>query len=277
MERVLEFVAGLSIEERRHLPGLNPERADIILAGLAAATEVIQHFDARGITVSAFGLREGLLLHLAQPASERREPTRAAAMRRFADRCRSDRRHVEQVRRLSAQLFERLGKRLGCEDGDWELLEAAALLHDVGQLVSYKGHHRHSYHLISHAESLPLSATERVLVAVMSRYHRKAPPSKKHEEYARLDQGDRARVRRLAALLRVADGLDRGHVAAVEKLRLRLTATRMLVEAVPRLATTDLKLEIWGANRKADLLQKLLGVPIVIRAAPVRGVSMTPA
>jgi exopolyphosphatase/guanosine-5'-triphosphate,3'-diphosphate pyrophosphatase len=269
MERVLERVTSLTIEERRAIPGLNPERADIILAGLAVATEVLEHFEARGVTVSAFGLREGLLLHLAQPTNGKRGPTRAAALRRFADRCRSDRRHIEQVERLSRMLYERLGKRLGCEDGDWDLLEAAALLHDVGQLVSYKGHHRHSYHLISHAESLPLSPRERLLVAVISRYHRKAPPSKKHEEFVQLDQADRARVRRLAGLLRVADGLDRGHVAAVEKVRLRLTAERLLVEAVPRLATTDLKLEIWGANRKADLLAKLLGVDIVIRAAAV--------
>jgi exopolyphosphatase/guanosine-5'-triphosphate,3'-diphosphate pyrophosphatase len=267
MQRILEWLTTLSIEERRAVPGLNPERADIILAGIAVATEVLSHFDAPGITVSAFGLREGLLLHLAQPASDRKEPSRATALRRFADRCRTDRRHVEQVLTLARGLFDHLGKRLGCEAGDWELLEGASLLHDVGQLVSYKGHHRHSYHLIRHAESLPMTPQERELVAIVSRYHRRSPPSKKHPEFAALGQMDRARVKRLAALLRVADGLDRGHVAAVERVRLRVGATKLLIEATPRLATTDLKLEIWGATRKADLLEKLLGVDVEIRAA----------
>ena len=269
LQRLLEWVATLSLEERRRLPGLNPERADIILAGLTVAATVMDWFATPGATVSAFGLREGLLLHLAQPAEDRKEPTRAKALRRFADRCRTDRRHVEHVERLARILYDRLGERLGVEPGDWELLEAASLLHDVGQLVSYKGHHKHSYHLILHAESLPMTPHERMLVAVISRYHRKRPPTKKHPEFAALSAADRARVRRLAGLLRVADGLDRGHVSAVETIKLRLTSSRLLIEALPRLASTDLKLECWGASRKSDLLAKLLGVEVVVRAADV--------
>lgn len=271
MQRILDWLATLSVDERRKVPGLNPERADIILAGVAVATEVLSHFDASGVTVSAFGLREGLLLHLAQPEG-RKEPSRATALRRFADRCRTDRRHVEQVLTLARVLYDALEKRLGCLAGDWEILEAASLLHDVGQLVSYKGHHRHSYHLILHAEALPLSPHERMLVAVVSRYHRKRPPTRKHPEFAALNDDDRARVRRLAALLRVADGLDRGHVAAVEHLRVRLGASKLTIDATPRLATTDLKLEIWGALKKADLLEKLLGASVDIRAASVADV-----
>ena len=269
MQRILEWLTKMSVEERRQVPGLNPERADIILAGVAVATEVLSHFGAAGVCVSAFGLREGLLLHLAQPAGDRKEPNRATALRRFADRCRTDRRHVEQVLALAKPLFDALGKRLGCQPGDWEILEAAALLHDVGQLVSYKGHHRHSYHLILHAESLPMSTDERKLVAIVSRYHRKRPPTKKHPEFAALSKQDRDKVRRLAALLRVADGLDRGHVAAVEHVRVRLADTRLTIDVTPRLAGTDLKLETWGATRKSDLMAKLLGVEVDIHTASV--------
>jgi exopolyphosphatase/guanosine-5'-triphosphate,3'-diphosphate pyrophosphatase len=268
LQRVLEWMSTLSLEERRKVGGLNPERADIIVAGLAVAAEVLERFDARGVTVSAFGLREGLLLHLATP-TDAQQPSRARALRRFADRCRTDRRHVEQVLRLSRRLFDTLGKRLECSPADWDLLEAAALLHDVGQLVSYKSHHKHSYHLIGHAEALPLSPRDRLLVAVISRYHRKSPPSKKHPEFAALTPEERTRVRRIAALLRVADGLDRGHVAAVEALRIRTLPAKLLIDVVPRLATTDLKLELWGATRKADLLEKLLEKEVVVRAAAV--------
>ncbi len=268
IQRVLEWLSGMSVEERRKVPGLNAERADIIPAGLAVAAEVLAHFAALELTVSAFGLREGLLLHLARPQPSGDEgPKRLRALRRFAERCRTDRRHVEQVLGLARRLFDVLGKHLGCTPADWDLLEAAALLHDVGALVSYKGHHKHSYHLIAHAEALPLPPADRQLVAIVSRYHRKAPPSKKHPEFGALKPEERARVRRVAAILRVADGLDRGHVSAVESVRVRLLPGRVLVDAAPRFASTDLKLELWGAQRKADLLEELLDREVVVRAA----------
>jgi len=269
LQRVLEWLAAMSVDERRKVKGLNPERSDIIVAGLAVAAEVLEQFDAPKVTVSAFGLREGLLIHLSRPPVEAEAPTRARALRRFADRCRTDRRHGEQTARLARKLFDVLGKRLGCVPEDWDLLEAASLLHDVGTLVSYRSHHKHSYHLIAHAEALPFSPRERVLIALISRYHRKRAPSKKHIEFAALEPEDRALVRRLSALLRVACGLDRSHVSAVEALRLRLLPERLVIDVIPRLASTDLKLELWGAQRKADLLGKLLGREIVVRAAHV--------
>ncbi len=251
------------------MPGLNAERADIIVAGLAVAAEVLELFDAPKITVSAFGLREGLLIHLARPAVQGQAPNRAKALSRFADRCRADRRHGEQTARLARKLFDVLGKRLGCSPDDWELLEAAAVLHDVGQIVSYRSHHKHSYHLIAHAEALPFAPRERIQIALISRYHRKRGPTKRHPEYVALEPEERARVRRLSALLRVACGLDRGHVSAVEAMRVRVMPDRVLLDVVPRLVTTDLKLELWGAQRKADLLGKLLGREVVVRAAPL--------
>ena len=278
MQRVLEWLGGKSVEERRAVDGLNSERADIIPAGLAVAAEVMEHFATPQLTVSAFGLREGLLLHLARPSAPAERPAdRLKALRRFAERCRTDRRHVEQVLRLAERLFQVLGKHLGCTSEDWSLLEAAALVHDVGQLVSYRGHHRHSFHLIAHADALPFPPRERLLLAVISRYHRKAPPSKKHPEFAQLTQEERARVRRIAAILRLADGLDRGHVSAVESLRLRLLPGRLLVDVTPRLVTTDLKLELWGAKRKADLLEELLDREVAVRAPALAPRSATVA
>jgi exopolyphosphatase / guanosine-5'-triphosphate,3'-diphosphate pyrophosphatase len=266
LERVLEWLTAMKLEERRTVPGLNAERADIIVAGLAVAAETLAHFDGSQVTVSAFGLREGLLLHLAR-RNGGEPPNELRAIRRFADRCRTDRRHVEQVLKLSRTLFDTLGKRLGCTSADWPLLQAAALLHDVGQLVSYKGHHRHSYHLIMHAETLPFTPEDRTLVGIISRYHRKGVPSKKHEEYGALTRENRARVKRLAALLRVADGLDRGHVAAVGAVRVGRANGALRIEAVPRLAGADLTLELWGAKRKADLLEDLMETKVEIRAA----------
>jgi len=257
VEQLIDWLASRTPEQRRQVPGLSPERADIILAGLAVTAELLDWLRARSITVSAFGLREGLLLEIAG-AKEISAPDPLRLFREFAERCQCDRRHVEQVRYLALQLFDQLGAALGCEPDERLLLEAAGLLHDVGQLVSYRKHHKHSFQLISHAERVGLPPRERGLVALISRYHRRTGPRKKHPDFAALPPDDQAVVRRLSGLLRVADGLDRGHTAAVETVAAELTPGALIVRIAPRLAGADLGLECWGASRKADVLAKLL-------------------
>jgi len=263
VEQLLEWLSTKTSEERAQVPGLNPQRADIILAGLAVTAELLDLTDARNITVSAYGLREGLLLEM---VGDQRalvaDPLRA--MREFVERCQGDLRHVEQVRLLALQLYERLAATLGCQPEEQSLLEAASLLHDVGQVVSYRRHQKHSYQLILHAERLRFTARDRLLVATISRYHRKAGPRKKHEEFTRLSPEDQAVVRRLSGLLRVADGLDRGHAAMITGLTTRLTKDGLTIRVAPSTPKADLSLELWGATRKADVLEDLLGRPVAI-------------
>ena len=268
VEALLEWLSTMTAAERARVPGLNPQRADIILAGMAVTAELMSLIDAREVTVSAFGLREGLLLDMvgAEAApSKANDPLRL--LREFVDRCRSDRRHVEQVRLLALKLYDELAAELGCNAEERWLLEAAALLHDTGQLVSYARHHKHSYQLIMHADRLGIGLRERTLVALISRYHRKKGPSRKHEEFAGLDEADQQVVRRLSGLLRVADGLDRGHTASVERLTVTLMDDdRCVIRAYPRLQGADLSLEVWGADRKKDVLEKGLRRDVVVAA-----------
>jgi exopolyphosphatase/guanosine-5'-triphosphate,3'-diphosphate pyrophosphatase len=117
-----------------------------------------------------------------------------------------------------------------------------------------------------HAERLDLSARDRALVALVSRFHRKRGPSRRrHPEFAALPKPDRRIVRRLSGLLRVADGLDRGHTAVVERVAAELDDERLLLTAVPRFAGADVSLEVWGAERKTDVLAKALGRAVVLR------------
>ncbi|HEU4827807.1 MAG TPA: Ppx/GppA phosphatase family protein [Gemmatimonadales bacterium] len=271
VEHLLEWLSTKSPEQRRAVAGLSPQRADIILAGLAVTAELLALVDARSLTVSAFGLRDGLLLEMAgADADRRRDPLRL--VREFAERCQSDRRHIEQVRHLSLLLFDQLAPVLGGDPEERLLLESAALIHDVGQLVSYRRHHHHSFQLIMHAERLHFSARDRLLVALISRYHRKSGPSRKDDDYGQLPAEERAIVRRLSGVLRVADGLDRGHTAIIESLATTLTDERLVVSVVPRYAGADLALECWGASRKADVLAKVLGRDVEIRTAAAPGV-----
>jgi exopolyphosphatase/guanosine-5'-triphosphate,3'-diphosphate pyrophosphatase len=267
VEHLLEWLAGMSPERRAQVPGLNPQRADIILAGLAVTAELLERIEAREVKVSAFGLREGLILEMvgaeAAPAAE--DPLRL--IREFVERCHGDRRHVEHVRLLALSLFDQLGEKLGAEADERFLLEAAALLHDVGQMVSYRSHHKHSYQLIMHAERLPLSPRERTLIALISRYHRRKGPRKKHSAFAALNSSERGIVRRLSGILRVADGLDRGHTAIVETVNSEICPTLLTVKAVPRYAEADLSLECWGATQKGDVLAKVMGREVVVEPA----------
>jgi exopolyphosphatase/guanosine-5'-triphosphate,3'-diphosphate pyrophosphatase len=267
VEHLLEWLAAMSPERRMEVPGLNPQRADIILAGMAVTAELLERIEAREVKISAFGLREGLLLEMigadAVPAAV--EPLRL--IREFAERCHSDRRHVEHVRLLALSLFDQLVERLEAGPEERALLEAAALLHDVGQLVSYRKHHKHSYQLIMHAERLPLSPRDRQLIALISRYHRRKGPRKKNAEFAKLDPSEQAIVRRLSGILRVADGLDRGHTAIVESVNVELCPTLVTIKAAPRYAGSDLALECWGASAKADVLAKTLGREVLIESA----------
>ncbi len=267
VEHLLEWLTAMTPQQRGQVPGLNPQRADIILAGLAVTAELLLRIEAREVKVSAFGLREGLLLEMvgaeAAPAAD--DPLRL--IREFVERCHGDRRHVEHVRLLALSLFDQLGERMGVTEEERFLLEAAALLHDVGQLVSYRKHHKHSFQLIMHAERLPLSPRERMLVALISRYHRRRGPRKKHEQLSALEPADRDVVRRMSGLLRVADGLDRGHTAIVETVSAEICPTLITIKAAPRFAEADLSLECWGGNQKADVLAKVMGREVVVEPA----------
>ena len=147
------------------------------------------------------------------------------------------------------------------------MLSDAALLHDIGYHINYENHHKHSYHLISHAELLGMSPVEQVIVANVARYHRGPRPKKKHRNYSGLDKPSRQVVKRLAAILRVADGFDRGHSAAVARVKAEWNDDALTLRAVPAAAGGDVQLELWGAERKSPLLGKLARTPVVITSA----------
>ena len=265
LEHLLDTLQEMTAEERSQVPGLNPARADIIVAGLAVAAEVMARLESRALFASAYGIREGLLLETAKVTPTVTDPgeARERSVREFAERCRYEAPHARQVQRLALQLHDALGPRLGCETGDRQILSDAALLHDIGYHINYDKHHKHSYHLILHADLLGMTPTEQVLVANIARYHRGAAPKKTHENLAGLTGELRKKSRVLSAILRLADGLDRGHVGGVADVKVRWLqrAIRIHPTPVPR---AMLRLELWGAARKASLLGEVAGLPVEV-------------
>lgn len=266
LEHVLDWVQRLDPDERAQVPGLNPARADIIVAGLATAAEVLARFDPRDLLTSSYGIREGLLLESARVTPVVADPgaARERSVREFAEKCHYEEPHSRQVQMLSLQLFDALAARMGLGAVDRRILADAALLHDVGYHINYENHNKHSFHLISHAELLGMTPAEQIAIAHVARYHRGSPPKRKHRRFSQLDRVLRERIVKLSALLRFADGFDRGHVGAVGRLKVRWSQDAVRVTAIEAEGATNLRLECWGASRKRSLLEQVLGRPVEV-------------
>jgi exopolyphosphatase / guanosine-5'-triphosphate,3'-diphosphate pyrophosphatase len=268
LEHIVDMLRNMSLAERQGVPGLNAARSDIILGGLAVAAEVAARVEARELVVSAYGIREGILLESAHVAPSPADPgeARERSVRELAERTHYEEPHSKHVQKLSLQLFDAIGQRLGCIPDDRKLLSDAALLHDIGYHISYDKHNKHSYHLIEHAELLGMTPIEQIVVANVARYHRGAEPKKKHRNYGGLERPVRQTIKKLSAILRVADGFDRGHASAVAELKVRWVERALRITAVPGSHVYNLRLDLWGASRKSNLLSEVAGVPVEIVA-----------
>ncbi|QXE91914.1 Ppx/GppA family phosphatase [Geomonas subterranea] len=261
---LLAMLARKGDKERRALPGLNPDRSDIIVAGVTAVDELMDFFQVNHLKVNERGIREGLILRALRRRNllpeKKRRSWRESALE-FARSCHCDEGHARQVAKLSRQIFHALAKRYGWGDKELRLLDAAAVMHDVGYFISYSSHHKHSYHLIRHADLFGFTPRERELMANIARYHRKSLPKKKHDEFTRLTAADQLLVSRLGGILRLCDGLDRRRNAvvrqldcAIDKDLLRLTLS----------GDEDMSVEVYGAKAKSDLLQEACRLKLVL-------------
>jgi exopolyphosphatase/guanosine-5'-triphosphate,3'-diphosphate pyrophosphatase len=268
LEHIVDLLHNMGPGERQGVPGLNAARADIIVGGLAVAAEVAARLDARELVVSAYGIREGILLESAHVKPESADPgeARERSVRELAEKSHYEEPHSRHVQKLALQIFDSIGQRLGCSADDRKLLADAALLHDIGYHISYDKHNKHSYHLIEHAELLGMTPADQIIVANVARYHRGAEPKKKQRNYGGLDKPMRETIKRLSGILRVADGFDRGHAGAVAEVKVRWMERALRLTAVPTRQTDKLRLELWGASRKSNLLAEVSGVPVEIVA-----------
>jgi exopolyphosphatase/guanosine-5'-triphosphate,3'-diphosphate pyrophosphatase len=262
---LLAMLQRKSCKERRAVAGLSPERADIIVAGVAAVDALMRCFDTNLLRINERGIREGLIIRslsdrgLWQSAGLRRDWRSAA--KEFARSCHSDEEHGEQVRKLALVIFAAMPPEPLFDQRARQMLEAASLLHDVGYFISYDRHHKHSYHLIRHAELFDFSPREREIVANLARYHRKALPKYRHDNYAQLSPADQILVRKLGGILRLAAGLDRRRNGAVDALTCTAASGRFTIDLH---GTEDLSVEAYGGQSKGDLFASAFGCELLI-------------
>ncbi len=257
---------------RLQLPGLDDKRADIILAGALILEGLVTRFDVQEVTFSDYALREGVLLDTMQRTQggslhHLRDVSRRG-IEHLASRNDEDAAHSAHVAKLALQLFDATTRVHGLGEDSRELLEAGALLANVGLSVSHSQHHKHSYYLIRNTDRLVgLTDHEIEMIALIARYHRKSAPKPSHAEYAALSTDDQAVVRVCSGLLRVAIGLDRGHDGKVEAANAEIKKNRVVIEARPTDPAADLTLELYAANERIDLLSAALGRPVSVAQA----------
>lgn len=261
---LLAMLVRKDVKALRNVPGLNPDRADIIVAGLVVIDELMKFFGANMMLVNERGIREGLIISCMKrlqllPDSAAQRSWKGSVLE-FARSCHFDEPHSLHVAKISLSIFDSLAQEFGFKKTDRKLLEAAALLHDVGYFISYNSHHKHSHHLIRHADLFGFSPREREMMALIARYHRKSLPKKKHPEFAGLELKDQQTVSRLGGILRLSDGLDRRRSGLVEVVALSRSGSTFSFKL---LGTEDISVEIFGGNAKKDLFEKAFGGLVV--------------
>ena len=274
---VEELIAARADGTTGELADLDPKRADIILAGALVLEGVVRRFGIKEMVISEYALREGVFLDtIARQRGGSLPHLRDVALRSAIDlmqACDEDPVHSAHVARLALDLFDATASRHDLGADARSLLEAGALLANVGLVISHGKHHKHSYYLIRNSDRLVGFTDQEIeLVAQIARYHRKSAPKPSHPEWAALDDDDQRIVLVAAAVLRVAIGLDRSHRQLVTGVRVTERKGQLLVEADVDDPEADLSLELYAADERSGLLADVLGLPLAI-AAPALAAS----
>jgi exopolyphosphatase/guanosine-5'-triphosphate,3'-diphosphate pyrophosphatase len=230
--------------------------------------------NVRTFAIPAVGVREGLLQEIAREAFSRKEPHRynaaarqlLAGTRSFARRLEYDQQHAEHVRELGTMLFDQLQPVHHLPAQARVILEAGALLHDVGHRISHRGHHKHGEYLALNGDIPGLEGRDRAMVAALVRYHnRKSEPAGHHAAYSSLSSADQRTARGLAAILRIAEALDHSHRQRVMQARASFQRGTVSLQVHAR---GDAAEDLRDANLSAELFEKEFHVRLYFRQAP---------
>jgi exopolyphosphatase/guanosine-5'-triphosphate,3'-diphosphate pyrophosphatase len=265
LRKLYRELAALSITERNKRKGLDTKRADMILHGFIVLLAVMKMANIKTLSVCDKGLREGLLYDFVDKnrkmlqIEDEIEDIRRRSVMTLLHTCRADKLHAEQTAKLSLQIFDALKSihRLGALDR--ELLESAALLHDIGYHISFDKHHKHSFYLINNAEMNGFSSDEIEVIAWTARFHRRGLPKKSSGDFGGLPALKQKRICQMASLLRLADALDHSHFSLVTHLKTTADKTGVLITVI---TSADIQWEIHEANQRKDLFERTYGLPI---------------
>jgi exopolyphosphatase / guanosine-5'-triphosphate,3'-diphosphate pyrophosphatase len=270
IRRLRKDVTGLDLEQRLGIPGLDPRRADLVVAGAVLLDTILRRLGAEELTLCDLALREGLVLDYTR--RNRRQiaqidnipDVRRRSTLELAERCSYYGEHATQVVRLALALFDQTRAVHALTDKEREWLEYASLLHDIGGHISYSGHHKHSYYLIKNGDLRGFHPDEIEVMALVARYHRRGTPRRSHDEYSRLPSSLRRTVKTLASILRVAESLDRSHAQPISGLEVHDRGDDIVISLH---ASGDAELEVWATGRHLEPFEELVGKAVRLEMA----------
>jgi exopolyphosphatase/guanosine-5'-triphosphate,3'-diphosphate pyrophosphatase len=263
LENFTNDVIGMSVNDCVKKFHLSYPDAETLSPALLFYAMLARSLSLKSILATDVSMRHGILIEMTkiEPMGDdfRRQIIRSAW--ETAKKYKAEEPHARHVADLCMVLFESL--RDEHRLGPWYglLLSVAAVLHDIGMFVSARSHHKHSMYLIQNSELFGLSGGDIHLVALIARYHRKASPKAAHPEYASLDREGRLAVAKLAAVLRVADSLDRSHSQRISSIECRLEKDSLVI-SVPDVE--DLTLEQLAVQNKCDMFEEVYGMNVVL-------------
>ena len=264
-----EILSRKTVEKRRKIRGIDDKRAEIIPAGIIILSTIFKLLDLDKITISGYALREGIIIDTMQKrhkdiSKPGFENIRMQSINNLSHSFRNDASHGKHVARLSLQLFDQTKELHKLDDECREYLEAAAILHDVGYHISHANHHRHSLYIIRNSELLGFNENEINIIAHTARYHRKSHPKSSHQEFKALPSEIQMIIKKLAAILRIADSFDRTHRKIVSSLD-----TTIKDESVEIYLHCSNKIkpdiELWNLERRKGLFEEVFGKKIVVK------------
>ena len=262
---------GMNRKERSKLSELDDKRIDLIAPGLILVRFLLKKFSIKKVKISSQALREGIILrYINKEMDELKgmamyDEPRLRSVMELVNKYEWHEDHSTHVAKLATTLFDEFRESLGLTDVDRELLKYSAYMHDIGYFISHRKHHKHALYIIRHSDLLGFKEIEIEMMANISRYHRRSTPKMRHKYFKKLPKPIRERIKKLSAILRVADGLDRSHYQNVRDVRVEKAGQKTKLFIITE---TDPQLEIWGAMRKRALLEEVLSSDVEVVIDP---------
>jgi len=265
LAELIERLNRLSYEERIRKLKLRPDRADVILPASIVLHMIASEAGVKQIAIPNVGLKDGILLDIAEgmshgPRPQRREQAWESALH-MGRKYQFDEKHALLTAKLAACLFEQSKALHELDDSQVLLLEMAALLHDIGHFINTVDHEKHGCYLLSVNRLIGLTVREQNIVANLVRYHRKQSPTTDDDNFKSLNQKDRVIVTKLSALLRLADSMDVSHANPVTDVTLGETSSGWQIRLFGK---NDLMLENWSLSKRKALFEEVFGVNLEI-------------
>ncbi|MCX7909483.1 MAG: Ppx/GppA family phosphatase [Ignavibacteria bacterium] len=266
LRTIKRIVSSKNIKERKQIPGMDPQRADIIVGGALILEYALENLNIEKIHISTFGLREGIVYDTLEKRKEIESLRHLSRLREstiysIANQYGVNLKHSTHIRNIALKIFDatRSIHNLGTKEREW--LEAAAILHDVGYLISVEQHHKHSYYIISHCIMPGFTKDEAEVIANIARYHRKSHPKKKHENFQKLPDDKKEIVKILAGILRIAEGIDRRQIQAVKDIDVTVEGNLITIKLHP--SNNEIPdVELWGAERRKLLFEESINAKV---------------